>query len=124
MRPHLLARALLLRPDFPEALDELAWLLATSPQNDLRNGVEAVPMAERACELTQGGTWRQRLTLAAAYAEAGRWNEAVAAAERVQASLVSTAPPTAQQLCARLLTEFRAGRPWREPTVNASQNSK
>ena len=119
-----LARALLLRPDFPEALDELAWLLATSPQNDLRNGVEAVPMAERACELTQGGTWRQRLTLAAAYAEAGRWNEAVAAAERVQASLVSTAPPTAQQLCARLLTEFRAGRPWREPTVNASQNSK
>src|ERR1017187_4761194 len=46
------AHALLVQPDLPEALDRLAWIAATDPRPEFRNGEEAVHMAERACELT------------------------------------------------------------------------
>lgn len=71
------ASALLLRPDFPEALDGLAWILSTSPDAALRNGKEAVAMAERANVLTKQIDPIRLRTLAAAYAEAGRFREAI-----------------------------------------------
>ena len=64
--------ALRLNPDSPVALNNLAWLLATGPEVQLRNGPQAVQLAEHACELT---AYQQTVfvgTLAAAYAEAGR----------------------------------------------------
>jgi tetratricopeptide (TPR) repeat protein len=63
-------------------LNNLAWILAAAPSSELRNGTEAVKLAARACELDQR---RQPMfigTLAAAYAEAGRYDEAVAAAQQ------------------------------------------
>jgi tetratricopeptide (TPR) repeat protein len=44
--------ALRIRPDFPEALNNLALMLATSKEADIRNAAHAIPLAERACELT------------------------------------------------------------------------
>jgi len=55
-------------PDSPRNADELAWLLATYPDSNLRDGAEAVRLAERACALTDrrvpglSPRW-QRLTL-------------------------------------------------------------
>src|SRR5207302_804932 len=69
------ASALLLEPDFTEALDGLAWILATAPSPEFRNGIEAVRMAERACELTGRKDPEKLRTLAAAYGEAGRFQE-------------------------------------------------
>ena len=69
--------ALQMRPDSPELLNNLAWLLATHPTDAVRNGGEAVRLAERACELTQRKAPMFLGTLAAAYAEAGRFGEAV-----------------------------------------------
>ena len=46
------ASALLIQPDFPDALDGLAWILCTDANPGFRNGAEAVKMAEQACELT------------------------------------------------------------------------
>jgi tetratricopeptide (TPR) repeat protein len=73
--------ALLRRPDWPEALNNLAWLLATAPQPELRDGSEAVRLAERACALSH----RRRAvfvgTLAAAYAEAGQFAAAAQTAQ-------------------------------------------
>ena len=60
--------ALRLYPNTPEALNNLAWILATTPDAQLRNGAEAVKLAQRACELT---LWKQTFfigTLAAAHA--------------------------------------------------------
>src|SRR5205085_4651908 len=61
--------ALRTKDDFDGALNNLAWILASNPDDTLRNGVEAVRLAERACELTQNRVTTYIGTLAAAYAE-------------------------------------------------------
>ena len=71
-----------LRPDWPEALVNLSWLLATQPEARFRNGAEAVRLAQRACELTRDQDAPCLDTLAAAYAEAGRFAEAAQAARK------------------------------------------
>jgi tetratricopeptide (TPR) repeat protein len=59
------------------AHNNLAWLLATCPQDDLRDGPRALEEAQLACELSD---WKESYclgTLAAAYAEVGRFDEAI-----------------------------------------------
>ena len=77
--------ALRLEPDSPSCLDALARLYATCPIAAFRNGAEAVRLAERACELTKRKNPGMLDTLAAAYAEAGRFADAVKTAKEAQA---------------------------------------
>ena len=76
--------ALRIRPDFPEALNNLAWLLATSKEPGARDGTQAVQLAERACALTQYQKTVYLDTLVAAYAEAGRFDDAIATAQKAR----------------------------------------
>lgn len=76
----LLRQILNLRPDDPDALKNYAWLLATASESDLRNGAHAVVLAERARARAPENPFIQA-TLAAAYAEAGRFAEARAVAQ-------------------------------------------
>jgi tetratricopeptide (TPR) repeat protein len=64
-------------PDSLPAMAGLAWVLATHPDPSRRDGREAVRLAETTCERTgfQDGTALD--ALAAAYAEVGRFSEAV-----------------------------------------------
>jgi tetratricopeptide (TPR) repeat protein len=64
-------------PDNPFLLNRLAWLLATSPEDDVRNGTRAVELATRAVSLTSRQDLMSLETLSAAYAEAGRFEDAV-----------------------------------------------
>jgi tetratricopeptide (TPR) repeat protein len=73
-----------MKPDWPIALNDLAWIRATAPQAELRNGIEAVRLAERACQLNGGKEARFFGTLDAAYAEAGRFAEAITTAEKAR----------------------------------------
>jgi tetratricopeptide (TPR) repeat protein len=75
-------KALEVDPRNINAANNLAWLLATSPDARIRNGVKAVELAERADELTGHDNAIIIATLAAAYAEAGRFPDAVKAAQR------------------------------------------
>jgi tetratricopeptide (TPR) repeat protein len=75
-------KALEIKPQFAEAQDKLAWLLATCPTASLRNGNKAVELARQANALTAGENPAILHTLAAAYAEAGRFPEAVETAQR------------------------------------------
>ena len=75
-------RALQIKPDNAEVQNNLAWVLATCPQASLRNGNKAVELAQRANQLTGDGNPVVLGTLAAAYAEAGRFPEAVETAQR------------------------------------------
>ena len=63
-------------------LNQVAWLLATNPDNSIRNGGEAVAYAERALGLAGGEKPEILDTLAAAYAEAGRFSSAARTARR------------------------------------------
>jgi tetratricopeptide (TPR) repeat protein len=111
------AKALLLTPDYPEALDALAWILSTDPQPEMRNGNEAVAMAEKACQLAG----RQRpaffLTLAAAYAEASRFTEAVASARQGRELAAAQGQKEIETKASFLLAELEAGHPFRGPLV-------
>jgi tetratricopeptide (TPR) repeat protein len=69
--------ALKRRPDFPAALNQLAWILSTNPNSKLRDGKKAVELAERASELTQNKQPEVLTTLAAAYAETGQFEKAI-----------------------------------------------
>jgi protein O-mannosyl-transferase len=107
-------KALQINPDTLEVLNDLAWLLATCPDAHLRDGVQAVKYAERACELTHYRKTMAVGTLAAAYAEAGRFDDAIAAAQKACA-LASEAGE--QELLKRnqeLLVLYRAHQPYHE----------
>jgi tetratricopeptide (TPR) repeat protein len=71
-------KALQISPENLPALSNLAWLLATSPDPNLRNGSEAVQLAERADSVSSRSEKHPSVLriLAAAYAEAGRFSEA------------------------------------------------
>jgi Flp pilus assembly protein TadD len=76
--------SLKLRPDAPEVLNNLAWIQATSVDPALRNGPEAVREALKACELTHDQQPLFLGTLAAAYAEAGDFTNAISVATRAR----------------------------------------
>ena len=105
--------AVQLTPDSPSALKELAWLLATCPDAALRNGPEAVQLAEHGCAVTRRRNPILLATLAAAYAEAGRFPEAVGTAQEAL-SLARTTDMKPQALVKNLLDRFQSGRPFRD----------
>jgi tetratricopeptide (TPR) repeat protein len=72
-----LHRAVEINPDYSDAANDLAWELATAPQASVRNGSLAVELAQHANQLANGKDLDVLDTLAAAYAEAGRFDDAV-----------------------------------------------
>jgi tetratricopeptide (TPR) repeat protein len=104
-----------LDPESLLALNNLAWILATHPEAQFRNGPEAVQLAERACELT---SYQQTVfvgTLAAACAEAGRFDDAVATAQKACALASGRGEPGLLQKNRELLALYQAHQPYREP---------
>ena len=72
-------------PDDPRSLNGLAWMLATCPAANVRDGARAVAYASKACERTG---WKDGFyldTLAAAYAESGHFADAIAMQEKAVA---------------------------------------
>ncbi len=107
-------KALQINPDSVHVLNHLAWLLATSPDAHLRNGVRAVQYAGRACELTHYGVIQLVGTLAAAYAEAGRYDEAMATAQKACALAAAAGEPELLKRNQALLELYRAHQPYHE----------
>jgi protein O-mannosyl-transferase len=75
-------KALEIPPDFANAYNNLALLLATCPNALVRDGASAVELAERAVQLARSEDPELLDTLAVAYAEAGRFSQAVQTARR------------------------------------------
>jgi protein O-mannosyl-transferase len=75
-------KALALQPNNVNALSNLAWVLATSAETSIRDGAKAVEFAKRLLQLSGGANPRIFRTLAAAYAESGRFSEAIDTAQR------------------------------------------
>jgi tetratricopeptide (TPR) repeat protein len=96
------------------ACNKLAWLLATCPAADDRDGKKAVEYAKKACELSAWKHWDFILTLGAAYAECGEFKEAVKWTKKS----LEMAPPEGKELARSLLEGFENGRPYRLPEGN------
>ena len=112
-------RALELDTNSVPALSDLAWLLATASDSQLRNGNEAVGLAERACQLTQ---YKEALligTLAAAYAEAGRFSDAVVTAEKAHALALAQGQKDVAARIEQLLELYKSGRAYHQETKAA-----
>jgi len=103
-----------LAPQWADPLNNLAWVLATNPRADLRNGPEAVKLAERAVELTGTNTVGMLDTLAAAYAEAGRFAEARSTARRAQATAAAKGQEVLAGQIGRRSAFYAAQKPYRD----------
>jgi len=75
-------KVLSVEPDNGNAMSNLAWVFATSPDQSIRNGSKAVQLAEQAVRISGGRIAILFRTLAAAYAENDRFVDAIQAAQR------------------------------------------
>lgn len=101
-------------PDSPALLNELAWIFATDPNPNLRNGTEAIRLSERACALTKRGQPKYVLTLAAAYAEAGRFSDAAKTGQEALSLARSADETSTSALAEKLLSSLQSQQPYRE----------
>jgi tetratricopeptide (TPR) repeat protein len=99
-------------PSDPFIANNLAWLLATAPGDSVHNPQRAIELAEQAAKLVADNPVILT-TLAVAYGTAGRFDEAIVAAEKAHQIAESQNNPTLTDLSAKLLDSFRAGRPYR-----------
>lgn len=112
------------KPDSAEALNNLAWMLATSADASLRRGIEAVGFAERACELTSETNALMVATRAAAYAEAERFDDAVASAQKAIELATAAGTTSFAKLNQQLLRLYRARLPYHERPFNRDSLSR
>jgi Flp pilus assembly protein TadD len=98
----------------PATLNNAAWELATSPGAAIRSGPLAVKLAENACEQTRYQVTVMVGTLAAAYAEAGRFDEAIATAEKACALAREHGETELLKRNQELLQLYQKHQPYRE----------
>ncbi|MBA4019227.1 MAG: O-GlcNAc transferase [Pirellula sp.] len=106
--------ALEFSPEKPVGLGSLAWVLATYPDDKIRDGAKAVAYAERAEQLAGGTDPQAAYVLSAAYAEVGRFPEAIAAAKRGLELAVSQKNAELAESIRTALKLYEAGKPFRD----------
>jgi tetratricopeptide (TPR) repeat protein len=107
-----LERARTLRPEDSGVLNNLAWLLATSPEQTIRDGGRAIELATQACEKTEWSEAHIISTLAAGYAEKGDF-EAARRFSRQAVEMTDAEDEVREQLEGELAS-YERGEPWRE----------
>ncbi len=100
----LYRQALKLKPGWPYAANNLAWILATHSDASIRDGHEALGLAEALCQNNGHSDPSSLATLAAAYAEEGRFDEAMQANQRA----IELAEVRGQSALAKRLRERQA----------------
>ena len=107
-------KALQFDPNMMQALYHLSWILSTHEDEKYRNGKEAVNLAEKLCKITQ---YRQPVALdalAAAYAETGKFNEAVLTAEKAHKMALLQGPGSLAQGLEKRLNLYQNKMPYRQ----------
>jgi tetratricopeptide (TPR) repeat protein len=100
-------------PNNLRPVNDLAWLLAVCPQDEVRDGARAVRLAERACRVTGHTNPVLLSTLAAAYAEVGNFPQAIDTATKALDRVIPEDKLLAEGL-RRQLQLYRAGKPCRD----------
>jgi tetratricopeptide (TPR) repeat protein len=109
--------ALAIQPDNGNAASNLAWVFATCPDDSIRDGARAVQLGEKALDISGGKIPMIYRVVAAAYAENGRFADAVESAQH-GAELATTQgnPALAAELESNI-TLYQSGRPLRDPSI-------
>jgi tetratricopeptide (TPR) repeat protein len=105
-------KAIELNPRYADAYNNKAWILSTCPEVMYRDGVKAVELAKRALELDTNVGFLD--TLAAAYAEAGRFEDAIMTQEKaITLSKKERYRRKAIDGFVDRLNSYKANKPWR-----------
>lgn len=105
-------------PIFPWGTNNLAWMLATHPDPEKRDGEQAVALATELCE-RDGGHYHSFLdTLAAALAENGEFSKAASVTQRA----IKAAPPSEVEGYSQNLSRYEQGQAW--PTADEAENEE
>ncbi len=107
-------RALELEPEHNGAIENLAWLLATAPDDGVRDGDEAVRLAELVRKQAGSQDPATLDALSAAYAEAGRYDRAVSTAQQALELALAQGQAGLAQAIRRRLVLFESRRPYRD----------
>jgi hypothetical protein len=122
---YYLHETLRIDPDMTIALFNLSWIYATRKNEKNRNGIKAVALAEKLCKLTK---YKQPLgldALAAAYAEAGKYHDAIFTAEKALELALLYGPEKLASGIKQRLSLYKSGRPYRQtPQKNISTATK
>ncbi len=101
-------------------LNNFAWVLATSPEDKLRDGKRAIDLARKACELTEYKQAHILSTLAAAYAETGDFKNAVKWSEKA----CKLGDESIKEQLQQELESYKKDKPWRETTIETTPPEK
>ena len=113
---HYLQEALRIDSDMTIALFNLSWIYATSKNAKNRNGIKAIELAEKLCKLTK---YKQPLgldALAAAYAEAEKYDDAVFTAEKALELALLYGPEELVFGINKRLSLYKSCQPYRQVT--------
>jgi len=103
-------KAIKLQPKDSGILNNFAWVLATSPNDKLRDGKRAIQLATEACEATEYKVPHILSTLAAAYAETGDFENAI----KWSSKAVGMDDKEHDEALKKELENYKAKKPWRE----------
>ena len=110
-------KALKAKPDDSGILNNLAWVLATTPDEKLRNAKRAIELGKKACEVTDYKASHILSTLAAGYAESGDFDQAIEWSTKA----VEMGEGENKEQLAKELESYKQKKPWREKQENAEK---
>ncbi len=109
--------ALAIEPENGNAASNLAWVFATCPDASIRDGGRAVELAEKAVQISGGQIPMIFHILAAAYAENGRFSDAIETAQRGTALANSQGNAGLASELQNNIALYQAGKPLRDPSL-------
>jgi tetratricopeptide (TPR) repeat protein len=115
--------ALATQPENGNAASNLAWVFATCPEDSIRDGTRATELGERALRISGGKIPMIYKVLAAAYAENGRFTDAVETAQRgADLATIQGNPDLAAELQSNIAL-YQSGRPLRDANITNGSSS-
>lgn len=115
--------ALATQPENGNAASNLAWVFATCPEDSIRDGTRAVELGERALRISVGKIPMIYKVLAAAYAETGRFADAMETAQRGADLATSQGNPGLAAELQSNVALYQSGRPLRDQTITNGSSS-
>lgn len=109
--------------DLSGVLNNLSWVLSTSPEDSVRNGDRALETGLKACELTEYKKSHILSTLAAAYAELGQFDKAIEWSTKAVELGTKEEAEQIDQLKEELKS-YQEKKPWREKKETEEKQSK